>query len=460
MRLFILNLMFLFKFKENLLKYSDLVFLIFLFTFLRLLFVKFYGLVQWDALVYLGMGQYFASFGQYGFLEAVRPVVLPFVLGLFYTLSLDAVFFGQVFIYLCTIFVAIVVYLISEDMFNKRTAFYASTIYLFNVLVLYWSFQIYTDIFATGLFLLGFLLILKKRYFWSGMFLSLSVLTRYPLVIILIPIELYFLYEYYIEKNKDAKNNFILFNKAGLMLLIFFMLFNFFSYENMFRPIVQVVLSSSWHSGKPLYFDSGSLIYIKTLFGIFHVLMMFFLIGAYDLIKNKKKEYTFILLLPLFVIFGFFQIITMKEERYILPLLPFICIISSYVLSKLNYKIARVCLVLFYCSVSMICLSIISDKITIPNNIYSSDIAGEYCSFDSLIVSTNPESMLKYPRFIPFYSDVDNYKIQTLLNKSDCLFYSSCDFMGVFPLDLVNTTFRESYRKNVFGCEQILFTKN
>jgi len=52
----------------------------------------------WDSSVYLGMGKYVYSFGEVGLYEGSRPLVWPLILGFFWKLGLDPIFFGRLMV--------------------------------------------------------------------------------------------------------------------------------------------------------------------------------------------------------------------------------------------------------------------------------------------------------------------------------------------------------------------------
>ena len=62
----------------------------------RLYFLFYYNGLLWDSSVYAGMGKFIFSLGKAGLWEHIRPVLLPFFLGIFWKLNLDAIFFGQI----------------------------------------------------------------------------------------------------------------------------------------------------------------------------------------------------------------------------------------------------------------------------------------------------------------------------------------------------------------------------
>src|SRR3989338_6835458 len=100
---------------------------IFLLIFLIFLIVKLFSLfvvadIWWDSAVYLGMGNYIYSSGNSGLWEDSRPLVWPLILGFFWKIGLDAIFFCKLFFILFSLGILFLTYLIALEAFNRKTA--------------------------------------------------------------------------------------------------------------------------------------------------------------------------------------------------------------------------------------------------------------------------------------------------------------------------------------------------
>ena len=68
------------------------------------------------------MGKYIYSFGETGLYEASRPLIWPLLLGFFWKLGLDVIFFGKLMVLLFGAGIIIFTYLIADEIFNKKIA--------------------------------------------------------------------------------------------------------------------------------------------------------------------------------------------------------------------------------------------------------------------------------------------------------------------------------------------------
>ena len=69
--------------------------IILLFLYIYFLHLDTNADLWWDSSVYIGMGKYIYSSGELGLYEASRPLIWPLILGFFWKLGLDVIFFGK-----------------------------------------------------------------------------------------------------------------------------------------------------------------------------------------------------------------------------------------------------------------------------------------------------------------------------------------------------------------------------
>ena len=96
------------------------------FIIVKLALLGFYRIVWWDSSVYIGMGKYIYSSGNSGLWEDLRPVVWPFMLGFFWKMGINPVFFGRIFEIFLGAGTILITYFIGRMIFNSKVALLAS----------------------------------------------------------------------------------------------------------------------------------------------------------------------------------------------------------------------------------------------------------------------------------------------------------------------------------------------
>ncbi len=290
----------------------------------------------WDAAVYVGMGKYIYSSGQVGLWEANRPVVWPLILGFFWKLGVDEIFWGKVTIILFGAASVLLTYLIACTIFNKKTAILAALFLAFSPIFFLYTGVLQTEIPSTFFLLLGIYLFLKEKYILSGFVLGGAILTRFFQIFLMIPLGFYLLF-IIIKKIKKKESIIALFLGLCFFLLpiILFLLANYFMYGDPFSPFfLQAFMTryTGWifYQQWTFYFIEllkENIFTLAAIFGIFFILKQNIMERTY----NKKTLIAEIFLL------GFIPFLTAphKEIRLLIPLLPFLYIITSFGLLKL-----------------------------------------------------------------------------------------------------------------------------
>ena len=157
---------------------------VFLLIFFIFLIVKLFSLfivadIWWDSAVYLGMGKYVYSSGNVGLWEDSRPIVWPLILGFFWKIGLDAIFFGKLLVVLFSLGILLLTYLIALDIFNRKIAIISALFLVFSQTFFLFSNILHAEIPSTFFVLLGFYYFLRKRYSLSGLFLGIAFMTRF-----------------------------------------------------------------------------------------------------------------------------------------------------------------------------------------------------------------------------------------------------------------------------------------
>jgi hypothetical protein len=406
-------------------------------------------LIWWDGAVYLGMGKYLFSSGVVGVFEPMRQLFLPFLLGLFWKIGFNMIYFGKFFELVCAFFSLVFVYLIGKDMFGRKIGLISTYILGFNFLFLFFTFRIYTEMvslfFITGgfYFLLKFL---KKNKFLflilSSFFIALCFLTKYPLGLFLVAVNVILFID---KKYKEI----IIFDLLFLIFVSPYFIYNFLEYGN---SLYLLSASNNYYSTNlkgvydllacrycPKFFlPKTGFIYFETLLLFFNVMIPFFIYGLYKLFKNRMKYF---LLVPLLLVFLYFQINYLKEERYILPIFPFVALIIGYGFSFFKRKYW---LLIIYIVLSLISLSFFMDE----NTFYYSFFMNS--SYDcSSVITSDPHTALNYKTLFPYEVFDNNFEpTDNLLNKEgDCIFYVSSSSNATNQIDFIRS----------LGYEQIYF---
>ncbi len=351
-----------------------------IYTFLK------YHLPIWDEGVYLGMSKFLFSWSKQGLWEIFRPILLPFLIGLGWKAGLDALVFGQILSILFSLGCIFLVYLIGLNLFNKRIAILSAIVFALTPSFFKYSEYILTDIPSLFFILLAVYFILKNRFFLAGLFSGLAFLTKFPQLIFLIAVFLFFIFEIIFnqlnkQKNKHLTNkrrtnkqkinehtptfSFIssikkyirkpfVFFLAILLVVLPYFLFNFIFYypnttKNIYEATLWPVVAATSFQNNPyqnlIYggiFTSLQNFFYYPLTAIFDkhwgfLFYLLFFVFLYLLFKEKQlkwqlfkdRKHIFILFY-LLVYFIYYSSIPYKQDRFIVFFAPLIVIYCSY----------------------------------------------------------------------------------------------------------------------------------
>jgi len=292
--------------------------LLILSAFLILAFVMFFVPLQWDSAVYLLNSEYF--FGKNIYFDDNAPRLLPQIIAKVWRLTGVSEIAARLISVSMSLGLIAATYLIANELFNKRTAFFASLFLLFNPLFLLYSSKVYTDIplalmvtFTIYLFYNGVVKGRSISLLLSGVFITISILIKYP-GLLLYPITLSFVL---LAERKALKNPCLWLSyliSIGLLIP---------SINQFSGGIV------SYISTFPYSMEIQNLSYFITLPLILLTatpLIILLLLKRRE--KLLEREYL-ILLLTIFFIFGFYQTVPSKDIRYLLPLFPSAFILAA-----------------------------------------------------------------------------------------------------------------------------------
>lgn len=322
------------------------VFLIFIVLNIPVLFTTY--TILWDSAVYLGTGKFLYSAGISGMMEIARPILLPVFTGLFWKIQLDTVLFSKLLIFISSIFLVFLVYLLSKELFNKKTALISATLIVFTPVFFFHSTQILTDIITTVFSLLAiYLYIKKKSIFLVGFFSSIAFLFRFPNGLVLVIISIMILIKFLRKKTRTIKKlavKYTILFSSFILPVIPFLVFNYFMYRDetcclhhaLFRPWYYAVWSQSNPAGSVLTGTISSsilnILYYPINFIAQNYFLIFIIFGFYFYFRKKlyRNDNLNILVVSLFIYISYFSYILNKELRYGLVFLPFFVILSSY----------------------------------------------------------------------------------------------------------------------------------
>ena len=313
------------KLKEN----AGIILIVILFLFIFLLKLNPGANLWWDSSVYMNMGKYIYSFGETGLYEASRPLVWPLLLGFFWKMGLDALFFGKLMVLLFGVGIIILTYLIADELFNRRIALIASLMLAFSPVFFLFNSIMFTEIPSTFFILFGFYFFIKKKYNPAGMLFGIAFMTRFFQIIIIVPIYLFFIY-LTIRKKTTIKQIFIslLF---FLLPIIPYLILNFLLYNNPIYPFqLQAWMAkfTGWIYHQP--FDFYLINLVKE-----NALILFSILGIVLVLRNEKK-YKCIVPFVLLLAFLPYNFASHKEMRFLIPIFPFLYILSGYGIVKFS----------------------------------------------------------------------------------------------------------------------------
>ncbi len=351
-------------FREN----KPILALLLLFFLIKIYFITSrYHLPIWDEAVYIGMGKYIYSAGAAGLWEMIRPYGLPMILGASWSIGLDQVYSSQIiaiFFSCATIFMT---YLIAKELFNKKVALVSAFLLAITPVFFLYSIYALTEIPSTLFVLLAVYFYIKKKYIYSGLFTGIAFLFRFPQGLILVPIALAMVADWFFErkypKNVKGKKNHslsfkdniliknILFYAIGFaIIMIPFLSLNFIAYNDytskatdaIFRPLIL----AAPHQGNIFESVGGDTLSAR-LYDIFYYMIMMLknnilfalsIFGAIMLLMRYKEKVR-ILSFAFLIYLAYYSYIINKQERFMIAFLPIICILTAYSLFYIIEKL-------------------------------------------------------------------------------------------------------------------------
>lgn len=301
--------------------YKNKFYLIFSLLIILFLIIKisFIGFKFSDENVYFYMGNAIleGAFPYKDFFFASPPLHLLIIS--FFILIFQKIIFLKLLPIIFTIITSIFIFKISKLKFNSKIALFSSIIFLFSFLILSIT-DHSTAIHLTILFLsISYYLILKDKFFISGIIASLALLTRLYSGIAILGILVYLLI-----KNKKQFLYYSI-GIASVFIPVNAILILFFKKSYLTSVYFYHLLKSTGISKSKIF-----LFFIKNDFPIVFL--------SFISIFLKKRRKIIFILIPLFIIILFYLFYSDIYYLYLGLLMPFLAILAGFSLYEITKK--------------------------------------------------------------------------------------------------------------------------
>jgi len=322
--------------------------------------------LYWDIAHNLYTGRGLFSSVENRFFTGHMP--LPFVIAGPFSLLSDSIYGVRMIGALFTIGCAVLIFVIAERLYSRQTAFISSLLFLTSFQALRFGGRFYLDQFGAFFFLLALLLLLKNRYFLSGLSATLMILGReywlgvYPFLILFLLI------------RKEPVTRFIvpfaMLVMGGLLYVASTVGLNYF-YES------QAIVNTLKHLLNQSFLQENIVSLAKSWLELVLVNGLIFL-GFFFAWPSLKDSKLWLLILPQFavvsMVYGF--IVNGGATQYPLGLIASMSIFAGYGLKRLwdtipllvRYESHFVSVMLVIIVFQFIGLNIVATKVTLHQN--------------------------------------------------------------------------------------------
>jgi 4-amino-4-deoxy-L-arabinose transferase-like glycosyltransferase len=301
----------------------------------RLVYLLFDYPLWWDSHVYVSIGKYIFSGGQFGIWESFRPLLHPIVLGSIWKMGFDPFLVGKILDVIFSTWAVYLVYRIGKRIFSKKTGLIAAVIFSLSPVFLFINGLVLADPLAMVLVLGGSLFVLEGKMLFGGFLLGLSFLTRFPYGVWLGGLLIALLLA---KQSMGRKiSNIVALSLGFLTPVIPFLIFNHRIYGSALEPFIAgswIVTTATWLYG------SGFFFYFQYFF-LENSLLFFFFGYVYFFLKHKEYSQfpkAVVAIVPLLALL-YFMYVPRKETRYMLVALPLLCLAVAHVLVKLHQRL-------------------------------------------------------------------------------------------------------------------------
>lgn len=307
-------------------------------VFILLKLVLFFnGGAYFDEGVYVGISKYFASFGSIGYFESIRPLGLPLLLAPLQFITLNSLLLDRLLSTLLVFVSAILIYHVGRRHFNKSAGLWSAYLFSTSSLIVIFGGFILTDIIAYTLTLFGASLMLERKYTFSGLFIGLGFLIRFPALIIILPLALYLLFK---ERGKII-NSGLRFMIGLLIAVLPYFAFNLLHYsgpivKRLIQPLVDaslIVQNETW-----IYPKSNLLTFIIDIVKTNMIAVVLMLLCLAYYIKSHKEKIALFLLCIVSILLYFSYRVKIYDVRYTIFVIPYLVVLAGAGLSKFLEK--------------------------------------------------------------------------------------------------------------------------
>ncbi len=291
------------------------------------------GRVFFDEGIYISIARYFAAFGEAGYFEHLRPLLLPAVLSPFQLLPFDSLVSGRAVMVLLTVLCVLLVYRVSYVHFGCIAARWSALLFAMSASVVFLGGLILTDVIAFTLPLLAASLAWRNKPFLSGCALGAAFLFKFPALFAILPISALFIYRH----KLDSLTRLAYLAGGVMMLAAPYFIFNLLYYdgaliERALRPLLDagsIVRIETW-----LYEKSSMLDYLIFLLVIELPLVVSSALALRKTQKGEQGVTRFLALCALSFLLYFSLLVVRLDYRYMLSVIPFLAVIGGAGLSK------------------------------------------------------------------------------------------------------------------------------
>ncbi len=299
----------------------------------------------WDSAVYVNMGKYMLSLGKIGLWEDSRPLILPFILGLFWKTGANPLLAGKVLMTVFSLGCIWLTYLIGRKAFSAKVAIIASLLLSLMPTFLFYDTQVLTGIPSLFFALLGIYIFLNEKYITAGIVLCISFMTRFLQLGVFGILSAILLYLWLASGfGKKQLISLLRFEAGFFVLFLPYLIFNYVLYSNPLFPFLRQVFMASF-TGWP-WWEPFSFYFVRLFRENF--LLPLVILGIYLAIRDswqlwipgkgnkaQSKRIAMAQAIPLLLFllyFSYFTAIRHKEMRFAITFMPYMCLLAAYAL--------------------------------------------------------------------------------------------------------------------------------
>jgi hypothetical protein len=298
----------------------------------------------WDEAVYVGMGKFLYSFGKSGLWEIFRPITMPLAIGVLWKIGLDTILASRVLAVLLATACIAMTYLIADKVFGRRAALLASVLLATTPVFVKYSEYLLTDIPSLLFVLVTVYLILERRYFLAGISSGVAFLTKFPQLLMLLPLAAYIL----LEKGprsaaRDKVRHLLMLFMGCALIIICFTIFNISLYsshlsilDSSTRPVTDAMAFQNnplqnLPTGTVQQKAYSAAYYLINVVGIMGSLLFILalLTVAQSCARKKARHGSTLLTYVLIAYLLYYSAIPYKTERFLLFFIPIVSILAA-----------------------------------------------------------------------------------------------------------------------------------